>query len=749
VKKCVALLFVAVFVVVSGCGGGDAGEDLPEVAGDAVSDSLSDEGLPDAGGDLREEDTISGDTVGPDAGDDADAPVDAVDALDAAGDATEPDVPFCTNCTESEPLPLPTYAQRQLEYLDACAANNGPGAGNTYGQVCRVARGLEVNTAAIDSGIEDLTLREDCSDFRAAALVRMLYLDQVTGSLDETNRQKIVDTLHNYKYWLTQPGKDKMCYWSENHQILFHSSEYLVGQMFPETAFLNAGMTGAQHMEHARPLILKWLDLRGATGFAEWHSNVYFNEDIPALVNLADFAQDPEISTKAMMVLDIIAYDMAANYFSGYFATTHGRTYEGELINGLNDHTTEGGWMLTGLGAWEGNNNFSAVFLATSGKYFVPDIIESIAAATSAGEFEHRQRDSIDILDGPSWNLTYTEDDDIPTWAGFSAIAAPEIINGTLAFVDKYDLWDGFLFGDLPDYLVQMVKQNMGTQDIVTLSEDATVVSRGIALQSINTYVYRTTDYQIAAAQDYHPGWWGSQTLMWQATLDREAFVVASLPTSVELDGSAVSVAGDWVGSWFPRATVYRNAGVFQYRADVIPDLLSGFFKPERCHAYFRRVAFDEVRELGQWVIGRKGDGYLALYSRHPTEWAADNDYELVIAPADGKTMDNTWLVQMGSASEFGTFEDFVTAVTESTVAFAEDGSVQWDSPSVGMIAVGWTGPFTVDGVEVDLGPYERFDNAHSNVAFGKRVTRMTFGDRTLELDFAKGTRKVLEKYRD
>lgn len=716
------------------CGNSEGGEDVFDAsAGDTAVDAVVEDGT--------QADLASSDAVEDVAGDsDVSQATDALDTVETTDSIdVVTDVPYCSECGTEAVQAMPAYAERQTEYLDLCAENNGPGEGNTYGQVCRVKKGLEVDKVAIANGVEDLVLRDDCSDFRAAALVRMLYFNEQTGALDTDTYNLIRDTLLGYKYWMTEPGKDKMCYWSENHQILFHSAEYLAGQMFPDETFSNNNMTGTQHKEHARPLILKWLNLRGAVGFSEWHSNVYFNEDIPALVNLADFADDPEIRTKAMMVLDVIAYDMAMNYYDGYFATTHGRTYEGELLNGLNDHTTEGGWVLNGLGMYEGDNNFSAVFLASSDNYFVPDVINELAALAAAGEFEHRQRDSLDIADGPDWNLTYTEDDDIPTWAGFSAIAAPELINGTLAFVDKYDLWDGFLFGELPEYLVEMVKQNMGTADIVNLAEDADVVSRGIALQSVNTYVYRTSDYQIAAAQDYHPGYWGSQTLMWQATLDKGAFVVASLPTTVELGGDEVSVAGDWVGSWHPRATVYKNAGVFQYRADVIPDLLSGFFKAEFSHAYFKRSAFDQVIEQDGWVIGRKGNGYLALYSQAATAWSEENDYELTT-----EATDNTWLVQMGNADEFSTFENFVSAVSASPVDFAEDGSVTWTSPSVGEIKVGWTGPFTVDGAEINLGPYKRFDNSFSDVDFGSKKTRIRSGDRTLELDFENGVRQVL-----
>ncbi|HNZ03910.1 MAG TPA: hypothetical protein PLY68_07420 [Myxococcota bacterium] len=732
--KYVPVLAVAVWVFGGGCGTCEC-DDLCQADALIPADTLQDTGDGQVAADTGEPDSVT-DVPSTDGLDDSVSD-------DVPGDVSA-DVPFCPDCERSDPIPLYSWRERQAEYLNFCAENNGPEAGNSYGQVCRVKTGQSVVPAAIASAVEDLTLREDCSDFRASALVRMLYIDRENGALDETSRQTIIDTLLAYKYWMTEVNPeipmDKMCYWSENHQILFHSSEYLAGQMFPDAVFSNVGMTGAEHRDHARPLILKWLNLRGAIGFSEWHSNVYFNEDIPALVNLVDFAEDPEIRTKAAMVLDIIAYDMAMNSYRGYFAATHGRTYEDELINGLNDHTTEAGWMFTGLGDYNRTGAFAAVFLASSDNYFVPDIIETLARQAANGEFEHRQRDSIDIADGPEWGLTYDQDDDVPTWAGFSAIAAPETINGMLAFVDKYNLWEGFLFGDLPDYLVELVKQNIGTPEIVTLATDADVVSRGIALQSVNTYTFRTPDYQISAAQDYNPGYWGAQTLMWQATLDGDAVVVTSLPTTVELGGDSVEVAGEWVGSWHPRATVYRNAAVIQYRADSIPDLLAGFFKPKNSHAFFRRAAFAETREIGNWVMGRLGNGYIALYSKAPTHWSTENEYELAT-----DVQDNTWLVQLGSTSEFGSFDDFADAVSASAVQFDEEGRVEWDSPSVGIVTVGWTGPFMVEGREVDLGPYKRFENSSADVDFGSRVTRIRSGDRTLELDFANGTRKVVK----
>ena len=38
------------------------------------------------------------------------------------------------------------YLDRKAEYLEYCHANNGPGQGGLYGQLCRVARGDSIHT---------------------------------------------------------------------------------------------------------------------------------------------------------------------------------------------------------------------------------------------------------------------------------------------------------------------------------------------------------------------------------------------------------------------------------------------------------------------------------------------------------------------------------------------------------------------------------------------------------------------------
>lgn len=625
------------------------------------------------------------------------------------------------------------YLARQQEYLQVCHDVSGPGGGGIYGQVCRVALGAGTyNEEALEASFTKIAAREDTSDFHISGLARMLHINLTTNALPDELLGKIEDTVLNFKYWLDEPGLDKMCYWTENHQILYHSNELLAGLYFPDTVFPNDGKTGLEHAAHARPLILRWLEFRARFGFSEWHSNVYFNEDMPALVNLVDFGQDEEIGAKAAMVLDIMGLDMASHYYKGRFATVKGRTYPNKFLGGLSDSTSEAAWLMLGLGEYQSETNFTGAFLASSQSYWPPAILEDYAQAV-AQRHETRQRDGVNVGDGPQWGIGYESDEDVIFWTGMSANMAPEVINGTAMFLDKHDLWGGFLFGDVPEPYKSMLMQMAGTPELKQLAEELEVASRGIALEAMNTYTFRTPHFQLSGAQDYKPGYWSAQTQMWLATLSPEAFVFTSFAGKESNSELGLDFASEWVGGWQPRATFYRTVGVVQYRADPIP-LLDEFMGSEYTHAFFPKAGFDEVLQTGNWVFGRKGDGWLGLTSLLPLFWAEDNEYELV---AEGP--ENVWVIQMGSIEEHDSFDAFIADVSQAPLQFEEKTS--YASPIEGEVVVGWDGPMLVDGVNVVLGPYARFENDQCHQEYGSLVVSVEQADTRLELNFESGQR--------
>ena len=631
--------------------------------------------------------------------------------------------------SETDSIPVsPGFLERQATYLDVCS--QAADSGDINAQLCRLATGTgPIREDVIREALAKINAREDCADFSLNTVLRILTLYSGHPALSPELQADMEDAVLDFKYWLDEPGPDMMCWWSENHQILFHTAELIAGQLFPDSTFSNSGMTGADHIAHALPLVQAWLDDRGVFGFSEWHSNVYFNEDMPALLNLVDLAWDSSVATKAAMILDLMAFDFATNYFKGVYATAHGRTYESKQIGGSNDSTSEAAWILLGLGTYRSHSNFTGSFLATSFRYWPPDVLEDVAA-DAASNLEHKQRDSIDVAEGPRYGIGYEDFNDIMFWWGMEAYVASDVIEGTFEMVDYYNLWESYFWSG-----VAFLKPLSGSPILEPLSAHLDDITRGIALESMNTYVYRTPYYQLAGAQDYNPGMWGGQQHIWQATLDADAVVFTTYPGGMEGDYAA----GAWTGGWLPRALFYRNVGIILYRRDRYPMADERFFV-EYTHAYFPKWAFDEIRTAGHWTFGKKGGAYLALYSDRPVVWASDepeSDYELV---ADG--FSNTWIVELGSVTEWGDFDTFAGQVAAAPVVISGD-VVDYDSPSVGRVSVS-AGGLTVQGNHVDTGPYARWDNRYAVQPFGGNRTVIELDGRQLILDFDTLTRAVV-----
>ncbi|MDR2686445.1 MAG: hypothetical protein LBB75_01735, partial [Oscillospiraceae bacterium] len=69
--------------------------------------------------------------------------------------------------------------------------------------------------------------RFDCSDFRMQSLLRLQYSHiGAIRAASPGGADRLERIFLNAKYWMTEPGEDSMCYWSENHQILFAVAEY-------------------------------------------------------------------------------------------------------------------------------------------------------------------------------------------------------------------------------------------------------------------------------------------------------------------------------------------------------------------------------------------------------------------------------------------------------------------------------------------------------------------------------------------
>jgi hypothetical protein len=710
-----------------------------------------------------------------------------------------------------------TFDQRRAEYIAHILKNPAPR--NTkpvWYELVRMAGGGRAHEGILHSALDFIDARKDCSDFVLHGILRMLYqfsspLPQGEGlgvrAISDEILYRAKQTTLNFKYFPNEPGLDSLCTWTENHYILFTSAAYLAGQLYPDQVFTNSGETGKQKIELNRNRILRWLDLRFRTGFSEWLSHVYYDEDLTALLSLYDFAQDDEIRRKAEMVIDLLLLDMALNSFKGVLGSTHGRAYENTKKWASNEGTIDTLKLLFGMGIYSAFDNMSAPAFALS-SYRVPKVIKEIASTFSPPIFEenggvspersvggsrrgveNRQRMGLKLNEMEKWNIHPDNFEDGMLYLTLEAYLHPRTIANTLQMFDTCNWWENSFLEAFKPYrgLLRTLNALRGLPLLARILERD--VCRNTR-EEVNIYTYRTPDYMLSTAQDYRKGYGGDQQHIWQATLGPDAVCFTTHPAKIE----GVS-PNYWAGSGLlPRAAQYKNLTIVIYKIEKIPALyvpIRHFFT----HAWLPKDKFDEVVERpalssskGGWIFARKDDGYLALRSMQPYVWTNDElslrgrspkqspvkresahveeiatlsavartpalplrstsgtivaggarddiDNEII---ADGAQ--NIWLCQLGRKADDGAFEQFIAAIRSAELNFSEL-NVEYRSPGNGLVRFGWEGPFSVDGVEIPLHDYPRYDNPYVQAEFDPTEIRVAAGERELYLNWGTGER--------
>lgn len=173
--------------------------------------------------------------------------------------------------------------------------------------------------------LDDLNLirtRVDCSDFLMCGLLRYMHHYE----LDAEMAEKVRETLLDYRYWMDMEGADAMCFWSENHALMFYASAMDAGAFYPDDYFHRAGMTGRELSAYGRNKVIEWLDDVEENGFEEFLSTVYMCVTFAVLLNVVDFAE-PEISRRARAVTDRLVKELCLHTFKGCIFAPMGRVY--------------------------------------------------------------------------------------------------------------------------------------------------------------------------------------------------------------------------------------------------------------------------------------------------------------------------------------------------------------------------------------------------------------------------------------
>ena len=608
---------------------------------------------------------------------------------------------------------MPLFEDRRKLFLEYCVANPDGWRLAFTSQIARLELGLPINEALFMEGLDYVDSRFDCCDFAVGVFQRILYLYRNSGLLPQALIARIEDSLLRFKYWWDEPaGDNKRCYWTENHQIIFHADELIASEMFAGKTFINDGKSSEYHKEHALHLIRNWFDYRARFGFSEWLSNCYFEEDLLGVVNLYDFAEQEDIRQLAKQTIDLILFEMALHSYRGVMGCSHGRTYPRLIKGARNEDASNTAKLMFGMGMYNKSGVLGTNMLATS-TYRCPPIIVKIAQDLQK-PILIKERHSFNIEDAPSFGLTY----------------------------DQYD--HGNLYWSIQDYtnekslaLIQdMTKKfSIGFEDYSARYEQVRrdqiarygkVVDPNIdchAMTEVHVQTYRTPNYLLSCAQDFRPGRPGYQQHPWQATLGIDAMVFTNHPGSMD----EMSRPNYWAGNGLlPRAVQQQNVLVCLHH--VLADDALPF-----SHAYFPRDAFDEVVEQNGWIFGRLGDGYLGLYVQNGYRWITEKDGPTNEVRSDHA--DTAWIVEMGEKGQWADFSAFIKAVSSAAIV-CQGLHVTYQSPTQGSIEFGWEGDFKVKGQVVPIHNYDRFENSYCESHFNTHTATIRREGEELKLEF-------------
>lgn len=259
--------------------------------------------------------------------------------------------------------------------------------------------------------------RYDCADFYAIGLLALMFRYGDSSAIKPADKERIEAAFRHFKYWIDEPGLDAMCYFTENHQILFHVACYLAGQRWQDWIFTNSGRTGREQQNRARPRIEDWILRRLQGNFSEWDSNAYMALDAFAMLALVEYAESNRLREMATTLLHKIFFLLACQSFRGAHASTHGRCYVAGLKSARVENTSSLQRIAWGMGLFNGETRATS-FLALAQNYRVPEVIQAIGAdvdstiVTRARSFA-RFRPQFDMR-GDAWDvrtLTYRTPD--------------------------------------------------------------------------------------------------------------------------------------------------------------------------------------------------------------------------------------------------------------------------------------------------------------------------------------------------
>ena len=629
--------------------------------------------------------------------------------------------------------------------------------------------------------IDFINGRYDCADFRCQLLFR-LYKD---CDLPERVKTVIKKTFIDFKYHMDEPGEDSMCYWSENHQILFAVSEYLAGQEWQDEVFTNSGMTGREHMQKALKIINIWMEQKFKYGFFEWLSNNYYAENIAPMSNYIEYSLDKESVHRMKIIFDLLWFDVASHAVNNTFVAVSSRMYgdnkssdiygnrikaamdtiwgtmdtqslvnaqspiERQILSGACDVETT--VKLVGVDA-QMMQNFIAMY--KKGFYKVPEVIYNIAKDQEGRII--KESSGLNTEELVQQTLVGQEYHQIMAQLGSEAFTNKEVIQNTLKYLSKNKMFRNQFVNPFRYINLTLLKALRIPKFI---SSKFNLMTNGIALGRGNIYCYRTKYYTLTTAMACDVDSCGAQAHIWTANISPDLAVYTTHPArdddSREKHGAS---PGYWVGNGRqPMSVQYKNINLTIYKLPVKKRLLE-FHIAKMTHIYMPKEKFDILRLDENYVFGKKGKVLIAIIANGKLKYRPFDEYAAALLAQHDSQVEkiqeirlkkefdltltggeyHTYVTEL-SDTDKESFEQFVKRIKSNKIHI-QDGTINYISKGVELYA-DYDKNFTVNGESQPL-EYKRFESAYSVTPRNPDKITIKYQDKKLVLDYKNNIRE-------
>ena len=387
-----------------------------------------------------------------------------------------------------------TYEQRRLAFVDSSLAYN---TGSLI--ILQSYKGVPVDSVLLTNKL-NLIAAKQTSDFDIIELVRILFLSN--GAYDS----KILPVLYGVPYWINNYDTVRN-YWSENHMIMWMSSDWLLHEKYNKTIDANL-----------RNRLVHYLELKNQYGFYEFFSSTYSPYSLSGLLNLADFAQDAQIKGLAIKAAQRLLKELLRlTNDKGVFFPVAGRNYPGKYESAYGQNHNNLIYLLTGMGNPPYGSSASGSFLASS----------TLSVDTVIASWQPE----LDTL----YSFGHTLDSGFVLNSGMSPVDKtvfqfssggyfhPAVVSETVQLLVDSNMWNHVDFE-----LLKPLSTIITPQSAPALSEALSYISKSSVISGQSVNIFKHHSVTLASIPDFWKGKVGFQQYTCMANVGTTAVYTAS-----------------------------------------------------------------------------------------------------------------------------------------------------------------------------------------------------------------------------